>query len=54
MKKIIVILLAFCLLLSLAACAGGETKETDPPHPMRSKPPYPTPAQRRMSRARQS
>ena len=31
MKKIIVILLAFCLLLSLAACAGGETKETDPP-----------------------
>ena len=31
MKKIIAILLAFCLLLSLAACAGGETKETDPP-----------------------
>ena len=31
MKKIIVILLAFCLLLSLAACAGGETKETDHP-----------------------
>ena len=31
MKKIIAILLAFCLLLSLAACAGGETKETAPP-----------------------
>ena len=31
MKKIIVILLAFSLLLSPAACAGGETKETDPP-----------------------
>lgn len=31
MKKIIAILLTVCLLLSLAACAGGETKETDPP-----------------------
>ena len=31
MKKIIAMLLAVCLLLSLAACAGGGTKETDPP-----------------------
>lgn len=31
MKKVIAILLAVCLLLSLAACAGGGTQEPTPP-----------------------
>lgn len=54
MKKVIAILLAVCLLLPLPPVPAAEHRSPLPPHLTKPKPPYPTPAQRRTNRARQS